>query len=227
MPKYSLFSSKADSSKADSSKQAALFIYGECFMDGSVYWNEKQAASIAKDCGIEVYTLGFSKYSYADSLRVINAYFQELDKKHPKKVGLIGCSSCGFLALNVLKEASMPLPQFVVLLCPVLNPELREPLLLEAGVKHAPTIQAKQSMYFKTKPYPSPFSTTRTPITIIAAKDDENVPFSLIQEEAAKYRDASLHCLEGTHKLCFKPSAEVNELLHAIVHSTAGISCHL
>ena len=208
MPKFKKFSPTDEGCE-----RAALLIHGGCFTDGDETWNKEQADSIAKACGLDVFTLDFSKNSYAESLRDIRRFFRELHEDYSGQVGLIGCSSGGYLALNVLKEESMPLPQFVALICPVMHPEKREDLLLESGAKHALSIQSKQLRYFKEKPYPSPFYGTRTPLTVIAARDDENVAFSLIASEVGKYRHIQLHTIEGTHSHSYKISPAVNELL--------------
>lgn len=215
---------KKFSPKTGGSERAALLIHGGCFTEGDETWNQDQAESIAKACDTDVFTLDFSKDSYTQSLRDIRRFFRSLHEDYSGHVGLIGCSSGGFLALNVLKEASMPLPEFVALICPVLHPEQREALLLEAGAKHAPSIQAKQFRYFKEKPYPSPFYGTRTPLTIIAAKEDDNVPFALIRSEVCKYRSIELHALDGPHSLSYKSSAKVNEILAEITRSVSVAS---
>jgi acetyl esterase/lipase len=207
------------------SSNAALLIHGGCFTDGDESWNSEQANSIATSCGLDVFTLNFSTNSYAQSIRDIKHFFTELSKAYSGQVGLIGCSSGGFLALNVLKEVSLPLPLFVVLICPVMHPEKREALLVSTGASNAASIRGKQQVYFKEKPYPTPYYGTRSQLTIIAAKDDENVPLSLIESEAKRYRDIQLHVLEGTHSLSYKSSAVVNELVSDCTRAKSAANC--
>lgn len=208
MPRSKLFSPSI--SAAD---KAILLLHGGVFTDGDESWNGAQAQSIAERCHADVYTMDFRKDSYPATINDIKSFFIETSRKYESPVGLVGCSSGGFLALNLLKEPDLPLPSFVVLICPVIHPEKRENLLFELETDHAPMIHKKQLTFFKEYPYPEPYYQSRTPLHLIAATNDINVPLPLIESEAKKFRNAQLHIFDGTHNLSHKPSKEINDLL--------------
>jgi acetyl esterase/lipase len=192
-------------------KKAALLIHGGCFTQGDENWNKEQAAAIAEEAELDIFTLNFSKESLDASLRDIKEFYQQLCTLYQNKVGLIGCSSGGFLALNVLKVIEEPV--FTVLVCPVIDPTKREDMLLaENPNTNSKTIQTNQLTYFKSKPYPKA-DYSRAPLHIIASKTDENVPYELILNEIKRFPYATLHTVEGTHALSYKSAKAVNEII--------------
>ncbi|MDR3491008.1 MAG: YqiA/YcfP family alpha/beta fold hydrolase [Gammaproteobacteria bacterium] len=199
--------------------KAALLIHGGCFTQGDETWNNEQAQSIAENCNLDVFTLNFSKTSLFASIKDIKDFFLDLYKFYDSHVGLIGCSSGGYLTLRVLEEVDMP--QFVFLICPVMDPTKREDMLLAADRNsNSLNIQQQQFTYFKSKPYPQANS-TRLPFHIIAAKDDENVPLILISNEAKRYPHAALHIIEGNHSHSYKSTSEVNKIIHDVLKKPA------
>lgn len=200
---------------------AALLIHGGCFVKGDETWNSDQAKSISKNCNLDVFTLDFSKTSFDASVKDIKDFFQQLHAVYNGNVGLIGCSSGGFLTLSILQEIAAP--RFIVLICPVMNPELREDLLLATSLRlHNRNIQKNQLSYFKSKPYPQAKASSLH-FDIIAAKDDENVPLGLILTEAKRYPQATLYIIEGDHSRSFKPSSVVNKLIADAVSKTSSL----
>jgi len=134
---------------------------------------------------------------------------------------LIGCSSGGYLTLRVLEEVDMP--QFVFLICPVMDPTKREDMLLAADRNsNNLNFQKQQFTYFKSKPYPQ-VNSTRLPFHIIAAKDDENVPLILISNEAKRYPHATLHVIEGNHSHSYKSTSDVNKIILDALKTPAEI----
>jgi len=204
--------------------QAALLIHGGCFTEGDETWNADQAQSIADECDLDVYTLNFSKSSLASSIHDMKEFFMQLYSRYQGQVGLIGCSSGGFLVLNLLKE--IDIPQFVVLICPVMDPEKREEMLLaKEDSDYNRNIQRQQLTYFRQKPYPKA-DLTNCHLTIIAAKDDENVPLALIEGESARYPNLDLHIIDGSHKISYTNSFSVNEIIANKIKNCLEVNAH-
>jgi acetyl esterase/lipase len=193
------------------SHSAVLLIHGGVFTEGDETWNAEQAESISIHCQLDVFTIDFSKSSLKDSLRDIKTFYDYLSLQYKDGVGLIGCSSGGFLVLNLLNVLDSA--KFITLICPVMNPEKREDMLLatdpsEKNLK----IQAQQREYFKSRPYPVADASNRK-IDIVAANQDENVPRSLIVDESMRYPNATLCFLDGTHRVCYTHNEVVNDLI--------------
>ncbi len=90
------------------------------------------------------YTINFNTSSLNEAMSDISRVYQQLYDNHQGNVGLIGCSSGGFLGLNVLKYVKKPL--FTLLICPVLDPENREYFI-------SSQMKEQQLLFFKEKPY--------------------------------------------------------------------------
>jgi acetyl esterase/lipase len=200
---------------------AALLIHGGCFTEGDETWNSDQARAISSKCNIDIFTIDFSKQSFIKSKKDIFAFFMKLYAEYKGCVGLIGCSSGGFLVLSLLGEINHPL--FVTLICPVMDPEKREDLLLKMNSKQAAKIHKQQLQYFKKRPYPTA-KTSEMAFDIIAAKEDDNVPLSLIESETTRFPNATLHIIEGTHAVSYKPNDTVTDMIRQSVKS-AKLSC--
>lgn len=204
----SLFSHEKYKQFPASSDSAILLVHGGCFTDGDEAWNNEQAASIANHCRVNVFTFNFDKSSLQASLSDIAQFFQSLHKHYHGNVGLIGCSSGGFLVMNALRL--IPDPSFTLLICPVMDPELRETMLLAQNRNaHNLQLQQQQMQYFKTKPYPVCPSINQY-VEVIAADTDENVPLQLILNESKRHSAMAVHVRHADHSLSYKPFEFLN-----------------
>ncbi|OGT36609.1 MAG: hypothetical protein A3F11_01220 [Gammaproteobacteria bacterium RIFCSPHIGHO2_12_FULL_37_14] len=192
------------------SDTAALLIHGGCFTEGDETWNCDQAQYISNKCNVDVFTIDFSKKSFLHSKKDIIDFYTALRGEYKGRVGLIGCSSGGFLVLSLLNEIDDPL--FVTLLCPVMDPEKREDMLLAMRSKQRTKIHDQQVRYFKKRPYPTA-RVSNFEFGIVAARDDENVPLILIEEESKRFQNATIHIVEGTHAISYKPNDAVAEII--------------
>ena len=214
----------------------ALLLHGGCFTAGDHTWNAEQAASLTCNLNMIVVTFDFRQTclqeTMADLLECI-AYLQQRYTKEKYSIGVIGCSSAGYYALQLAQQLSNL--DYVIALCPVFDPGqrfayLQDDQLCDASLSPAvrTKMQKQQLVYWQTEQNMIDAGQQlrrgkyKVPTLTIFGNSDANVPASMCVEfceQIVQHDDhVAVMCLSGGHELCSKPSTVVEQdIAHFIV----------
>jgi acetyl esterase/lipase len=110
----------------DTSDRVLLVLHGGCWTSGDETSNEQQCREWTKQLGVATVRYHFDTSNYANSMMSLVALMEWAQQSFSsEKIGLVGCSSGGQLALGLtleLHRIGKPLPAFLLCLAPVVHP---------------------------------------------------------------------------------------------------------
>lgn len=199
----------------DKSDTFILGIHGGCFWDGDHTWDKNISIKLTESNKCVVMQLNFDQTDYGTVMQDLYLALQTIkDNFVFDKIGLLGGSSGGFFALELLSYIKFKL-DFCILLCPVAAPYKRYEYLVE---NKNDQIIKKQMNHFLTvenmqhrEKYVSNMK-LQCPTLVILGDNDKNVPPNVTKELISKDNIKS-HILSGGHELCYKAPQLVVDLI--------------
>jgi len=212
---------------------ACLVLNGGCFVNGDETWNAAQCEVLSTDLKMITMTVNFPNTNLTEALQALQKAVETLRKvanqRGVMRLGVIGASSGGYLALRLAQMDNLGV-EFVVALCPVVNPMARyeyfsdECCTMECEKRDI--MLEKQLTYFESETVMTAAGDALLPrpitkVLCVFADHDENIPTFIaktFEYQMYDHDNVTVQWLIGTHDLSHKPDSNVNATLQAFIH---------